>query len=126
MRTPIGILHVVDSQTDQIIGAIQPKDYWNDNRHWEIKNNVDKLDFTVFDRYKRSRKALTQQNLVLKEVRDGRIVPYTITETEKDSTNRSLTTYASGEWIFTLEKRIILTNKSSEGKTVAEYVDIAL
>ncbi len=47
MRTPSGILHVVDSQTDQIIGAIQSKDYWNDNRHWEIKNNVDKLDFTV-------------------------------------------------------------------------------
>ncbi|MGF2644348.1 phage tail spike protein, partial [Bacillus cereus] len=73
--------------------------YWNDNRHWEIKNNVDKLDFTVFDGTKEAA-ALTQQNLVLKEVRGGRIVPYTITETEKDSNNRSLTTYASGEWIL--------------------------
>ncbi len=124
MRTPIGILHVVDSQTDQIIGAIQPKDYWNDNRHWEIKNNVDKLDFTVFDGTKEAA-TLTQQNLVLKEVRDGRIVPYTITETEKDSTNRLLTTYASGEWIL-LGKANYIDPQKFEGKTAAEYVDIAL
>lgn len=124
MRTPSGILHVVDSQTDQIIGAIQPKDYWNDNRHWEIKNNVDKLDFTVFDGTKESA-TLTQQNLVLKEVRDGRIVPYTITETEKNSSDRSLTTYASGEWIL-LGKANYINPQKFEGKTVAEFVDIAL
>ncbi|MED1011441.1 phage tail spike protein [Bacillus mycoides] len=124
MRTPSGILHVVDSQTDQIIGAIQPKDYWNDNRHWEIKNNVDKLDFTVFDGTKESA-TLTQQNLVLKEVRDGRIVPYTITETEKNSSDRSLTTYASGEWIL-LGKANYIDPQKFEGKTVAEFVDIAL
>ncbi|MBJ8026072.1 phage tail spike protein, partial [Bacillus cereus] len=124
MRTPSGILHVVDSQTDQIIGAIQSKDYWNDNRHWEIKNNVDKLDFTVFDGTKEAA-ALTQQNLVLKEVRGGRIVPYTITETEKDSNNRSLTTYASGEWIL-LGKANYIDPQRFEAKTVAEYVDIAL
>lgn len=124
MRTPSGILHVVDSQTDQIIGAIQPKDYWNDNRHWEIKNNVDKLDFTVFDGTKEAA-TLTQQNLVLKEVRDGRIIPYTITGTEKDSNNRSLTTYASGEWIL-LGKANYIDPQKFEGKTVAEFVDIAL
>ncbi|MEB9232842.1 phage tail spike protein [Bacillus cereus] len=124
MRTPSGILHVVDFKTDQIIGAIQSKDYWNDNRHWEIKNNVDKLDFTVFDGTKEAA-ALTQQNLVLKEVRGGRIVPYTITETEKDSNNRSLTTYASGEWIL-LGKANYIDPQKFEAKTVAEYVDIAL
>lgn len=124
MRTPSGILHVVDSQTDQIIGAIQPKDYWNDNRRWEIKNNVDKLDFTVFDGTKESA-TLTQQNLVLKEVRDGRIVPYTITETEKNSSDRSLTTYASGEWIL-LGKANYINPQKFEGKTVAEFVDISL
>ena len=45
MRTPSGILHVVDFKTDQIIATIQPKDYWADNRHWEIKNNIDMLEF---------------------------------------------------------------------------------
>ncbi|WP_235363864.1 phage tail spike protein, partial [Bacillus thuringiensis] len=103
---------------------MQSKDYWNDNRHWEIKNNVDKLDFTVFDGTKEAA-ALTQQNLVLKEVRGGRIVPYTITETEKDSNNRSLTTYASGEWIL-LGKANYIDPQKFEAKTVAEYVDIAL
>ncbi|HDR6806581.1 TPA: phage tail protein, partial [Bacillus thuringiensis] len=88
------------------------------------KNNVDKLDFTVFDGTKEAA-ALTQQNLVLKEVRGGRIVPYTITETEKDSNNRSLTTYASGEWIL-LGKANYIDPQKFEAKTVGEYVDIAL
>ncbi|MEC2608861.1 hypothetical protein P9X16_27915, partial [Bacillus cereus] len=64
MRTPSGILHVVDSQTDQIIGAIQSKDYWNDNRHWEIKNNIDTLEFNTFDGTSHA-VALQLQKLVL-------------------------------------------------------------
>ncbi|WP_277997807.1 phage tail spike protein, partial [Bacillus thuringiensis] len=78
-----------------MVAAIQPNDYWDDKRHWELKNNVDMLDFTVFDGTTHSA-TLQQQNLVLKEVRDGRIVPYVITETEKNSAKRSITTYASG------------------------------
>ena len=37
MRTPSGILHVVDFKTDQIVATIQPNDYWDDKRQWEIK-----------------------------------------------------------------------------------------
>lgn len=49
MSTPSGDLHVVDFKTNQIVSAIQPKDYWNDKRHWEIKNNIDTLEFRVFE-----------------------------------------------------------------------------
>ncbi|PFA45033.1 phage tail spike protein, partial [Bacillus cereus] len=68
---------------------------------------------------------LMQQNLVLKEVRDGRIVPYIITETEKDSNDRSVIAYASGEWIQ-LAKAGIITPQKVEGKTVNEFIDMAL
>lgn len=85
MKTPSGILHVVDFKTSQIVSNIQPKDYWDDKRHWEIKNNIDTLEFRVFDNTDHAA-TLMQQNLVLKEVRDGRIVPYVITETEKIQT----------------------------------------
>lgn len=37
MRTPSGELHVVDFKTEQIVASIQPTDYWDDKRHWEIK-----------------------------------------------------------------------------------------
>ncbi|MGX5363957.1 phage tail spike protein [Bacillus cereus] len=124
MRTPSGILHVVDFKTDQIVAAIQPQDYWDDKRHWEIKNNVDMLDFTVFDGTTHSA-TLQQQNLVLKEVRDGRIVPYVITEAEKNSDIRSITTYASGAWIQ-IAKSGIIKPQRIEGKTVNEFIDIAL
>lgn len=49
------------------------------------KNNIDTLEFKVFDNTKYAA-TLMQQNLVLKEVRDGRIVPYVITEVEKTLT----------------------------------------
>ncbi|MGH1297169.1 phage tail spike protein [Bacillus pretiosus] len=124
MRTPSGELHVVDFKTEQIVASIQPTDYWDDKRHWEIKNNIDTLEFRVFDNTRHS-STLMQQNLVLKEVRDGRIVPYVITEIEKDSDDRSVTAYASGEWIQ-LAKAGIIPPQKLEGKTVMEMVDIAL
>ncbi|MGE6501839.1 phage tail spike protein [Bacillus wiedmannii] len=124
MRTPSGELHVVDFKTEQIVASIQPTDYWDDKRHWEIKNNIDTLEFRVFDNTRHS-STLMQQNLVLKEVCDGRIVPYVITEIEKDSDDRSVTAYASGEWIQ-LAKAGIIPPQKLEGKTVMEMVDIAL
>ncbi|MGG1856374.1 phage tail spike protein [Bacillus paranthracis] len=124
MRTPSGELHVVDFKTEQIVASIQPADYWDDKRHWEIKNNIDTLEFRAFDNTRHS-STLMQQNLVLKEVRDGRIVPYVITEIEKNSDDRSVTAYASGEWIQ-LAKAGIIPPQKLEGKTVIEMVDIAL
>ncbi|MFN6790057.1 phage tail spike protein [Bacillus sp. TD11] len=124
MRTPSGVLHIIDFKTSQIVSAIQPKDYWDDKRHWEIKNNIDTLEFKVFDNTKYAA-TLMQQNLVLKEVRDGRIVPYVITEVEKDPDDRSVITYASGAWI-NLAKDDYICPQKIEGKTVNEFMDIAL
>ncbi|PFQ39711.1 hypothetical protein COK05_28075 [Bacillus cereus] len=124
MRTPGGVLHIIDFKTSQTVSAIQPKDYWDDKRHWEIKNNIDTLEFKVFDNTKYAA-TLMQQNLVLKEVRDGRIVPYVITEVEKDPNDRSVITYASGAWI-NLAKDDYIRPQKIEGKTVNEFMDIAL
>ncbi|MEJ9256082.1 phage tail spike protein [Bacillus wiedmannii] len=124
MRTPSGILHVVDFKTDQIVAAIQPEDYWDDKRHWELKNNVDTLDFTAFDGTDHA-VTLQQQNLVLKEVRDGRIVPYVITEIENSSDKRSITTYASGAWVQ-IAKSGVIKPQRIESKTVNEFIDLAL
>ncbi|MBG9668701.1 phage tail spike protein, partial [Bacillus thuringiensis] len=86
--------------------------------------NVDMLDFTVFDGTTHSA-TLQQQNLVLKEVRDGRIVPYVIRETEKNSDKRSITTYASGAWVQ-IAKSGIIKPQRIEGETVNKYIDMAL
>ncbi|MBK5495351.1 phage tail spike protein [Bacillus sp. TH13] len=125
MRTPSGILHVVDFKTDQIISVIQPKDYWEDKRHWEIKNNIDTLDFKTFDGTPHAI-TLQQQNLVLKEVRDGRIVPYVINnEVEKDSNDRSLTVHSSGAWVQ-IAKDGFIKPQRIESETVNTFIDIAL
>ena len=124
MRVPSGILHIVDFNSDQTISVLQPKDYRDDKRHWEIKNNVDMLDFTVFDGTEQAA-TLMQQNLVLKEVRGGRIVPYVIDDTEKKSDGRSMTVYASGEWVL-LKKAGVIKPQRIESKTVNEFIDMAL
>ncbi|MEB8734309.1 phage tail spike protein, partial [Bacillus cereus] len=56
---------------------------------------------------------------------DGRIVPYVITEVEKDPNDRSVITYASGAWI-NLAKDDYIRPQKIEGKTVNECMDIAL
>ncbi|MDF9474563.1 phage tail spike protein [Bacillus cereus] len=124
MSTPSGDLHVVDFKTNQIVSAVQPKDYWDDKRHWEIKNNIDTLEFRVFENTDHAA-TLVQQNLVLKEVRGGRIVPYVVTETEKDSKDRSVMVYASGEWIQ-LAKAGIIEPQKIESKTLKQCMEIAL
>ncbi|HDR5353932.1 TPA: phage tail protein, partial [Bacillus thuringiensis] len=48
-----------------------------------------------------------------------------ITETEKDSNDKSVIAYASGEWIQ-LAKAGIITPQKVEGKTVNEFIDMAL
>ncbi|MEC2510209.1 phage tail spike protein [Bacillus cereus] len=125
MRTPSGILHVVDFKTDQIISVIQSKDYWDDKRHWEIKNNIDTLEFKTFDGTSHA-VALQQQNLVLKEVRDGRIVPYVINnEVEKESNDRTITVHASGAWVQ-IAKDGFIKPQRIESETVNTFIDIAL
>ncbi|MDA2461096.1 hypothetical protein PDN45_13090 [Bacillus cereus] len=125
MRAPSGTLHVIDFKTDQIVANIQPQDYWDDIRHWEIKNNIDTLEFKVFDNTEHAA-TLMQQNLVLKEVRDGRIVPYVINnEVEKDSRDRSVTVHASGAWVQIAKDSYIMPQRI-EGKTVNQFMDMAL
>ncbi|PFS79619.1 phage tail spike protein [Bacillus cereus] len=125
MRAPSGTLHVIDFKTDQIVANIQPQNYWDDIRHWEIKNNIDTLEFKVFDNTEHAA-TLMQQNLVLKEVRDGRIVPYVINnESEKDSRDRSLTVRASGAWVQIAKDGYIMPQRI-EGKTVNQFMDMAL
>ncbi|EOP85961.1 phage minor structural protein [Bacillus cereus HuB4-4] len=124
MRTPSGELHVVDFKTEQIVSIIGPEDYWDDVRHFEIKHNIDTLEFTVFDGMEQAA-TLMQQNLVLKEVRGGRMVPYVITETEKNSEDRTITVYASGEWIQ-LAKANIIKPQRIESETINTFIDMAL
>ncbi|MFE9082241.1 phage tail spike protein [Bacillus mobilis] len=124
MRQPSGTLHIADFQSGEIVSALQSSDYWDDKRHWEIKNNVDILDFTVFDGTEQAA-TLMQQNLVLKEVSGGRIVPYVIDDTAKSSDGRSLTVYASAEWVL-LKKAGIIKPQRFESKTARELTSIAL
>ncbi|WP_242250254.1 phage tail spike protein [Bacillus cereus group sp. BfR-BA-01324] len=124
MRKPSGQLHVVDHSTEQIVAVLQPSDYRDDLRHWEIKNNIDRLEFKVFTSLPAAA-TLMQQNLILRETRDGRIIPYTIDEAIQTTDNRSIHIYASAVWVEIAQANYIRPQKI-QSKTLNEFMDMAL
>ncbi|MGM2415618.1 phage tail spike protein [Bacillus cereus group sp. BceL062] len=118
------LLHIVDFKTEQIIGVLKEQHYWDDKRQWELKNNVDKLEFTVSDGTKESAK-LMQQNLIVKQTRDGTFVSYIITEVEQDTTGRPKKVYALGEHTK-LKKATVIKPQTLQASTINQSVDFAL
>ncbi|MGR5964120.1 phage tail spike protein [Bacillus cereus] len=117
-------LHIFDFKTEQIIAVIKEQDYWDDSRKWELKNNVDRFEFTVSDGTHKAAK-LMQQNIVLKRVRDGSFVSYVINESEQDSVDRSKKIYALSEHTK-LRKAKVIKPQTIESYTVNKWMDFAL
>ncbi|MCU5519975.1 hypothetical protein OCA41_06585 [Bacillus cereus] len=93
-------------------------------REWELKNNVDILEFKVFDGTRQAI-ALQQQNLVLRQDREGNVIPYTIeAEVEKTAEDRSITVRAVGSWTG-LRKAGFIRPQKLEGLTAHQYVSLA-
>lgn len=123
MKKVSGDLHIVDFKTKQIIATIQPADYFDDLRHWEIKDNVDILDFKLLEDSP-FLDYIQQKNLILKETNPGVITPYVITSIEKDSEAHNVTIYASGEWIL-LDKEVPLTPREIKSWSAKQYLTFA-
>jgi len=120
MRKVSGDLHIVDLKTKQIIASIQPEDYFDDLRHWEIKDNVDILDFKLLEDSP-FLDYIQQKNLILKETNPGVITPYVITSIEKDSEAHNVTVYASGEWIL-LDKENYIKPQEIKSWSAEQYL----
>ncbi|MGX5527027.1 phage tail spike protein [Bacillus toyonensis] len=118
------LLHIVDFKTEQIIGVIKEQDYWNDLRQWDLKDNKDKFEFTTADGTKIAA-SLIQQNLVVKQTRDGTFVSYIITEVEQDTTGRPKKIYALGEHTK-LKKATVIKPQTLQASTINQSVDFAL
>ncbi|PEO57635.1 hypothetical protein COI41_29925, partial [Bacillus toyonensis] len=118
------LLHIVDFKTEQIVGVIKEQDYWDDLRQWELKDNKDKFEFTTADGTKIAA-SLIQQNLVVKQTRDGTFVSYIITEVEQDTAGRPKKIYALGEHTK-LKKATVIKPQTIQATTVNESTDFAL
>ncbi|MEC2946027.1 hypothetical protein CON48_12175 [Bacillus thuringiensis] len=118
-------LHVVDFKTNKIVAVFQPHDYWADVRTWELKDNVDYIEFKVFDGTKAAA-TLIQQNYVLRMTRDGKMIPYIIMdECEKDSSDRSITVRAVGAWV-SLRGANFIRPQRIESQTAHQFLSLAL
>ncbi|MED1302915.1 phage tail spike protein, partial [Bacillus pacificus] len=124
MRKVSGDLHIVDFKTKQIIASIQPEDYFDDLRHWEIKDNVDILDFKLLEDSP-FLDYIQQKNLILKETNPGVITPYVITSIEKDSEAHNVTIYASGEWIL-LDKENYIKPQEIKSWSAEQYLTLGI
>ncbi|MGH0741943.1 phage tail spike protein [Bacillus paranthracis] len=123
MRKPSGELHIIDFSSQQVIASIKPSEYLTDLRHWELRDNIDTLDVTFLERSKYA-PYMQQQNIIVKETRPGVLVPYVITEVEKDTTDKTITVFASGEWTLMGADDFIKPQTFSE-LTPEQYIDFA-
>ncbi len=123
MRKPSGELHIIDYSSQQVIASLKPSEYLTDLRHWELRDNIDTLDITLLERSKYA-PYMQQQNIIVKETRPGVLVPYVITEVEKDTTDKTITVYASGEWTLMGADDFIKPQTFKE-LTPEQYIDLA-
>ncbi|MBJ7997689.1 phage tail protein [Bacillus cereus] len=123
MRKPSGELHIVDSKTQRIIASVKPGEYMEDNRHWELNNNIDTLDLKFLESSKYN-PYLQQQNLIIKETRPGVLTPYVITEIEKDTNDKTISVFASGDWVLMGSDDFIKPQKFDTW-TPQQYIDFA-
>ncbi|MDR4148495.1 phage tail spike protein, partial [Bacillus thuringiensis] len=124
MKKVSGLFHIVDFKTEKIIAVLQPKDYYDDLRHWELKSNIDTLTFKVLIDNPNA-DALIQQNLILRQTRDGRFIPYVIEEAIQTKDGRFIEVFSSAVWVEIAQSGIIRPQRI-EGKTVNEFIDMAL
>ncbi|MFJ8457267.1 phage tail spike protein [Bacillus paramycoides] len=123
MRKPSGELHIIDYSSQQVIASLKPSEYLTDLRHWELRDNIDTLDITLLERSKYA-PYMQQQNIIVKETRSGVLVSYVITEVEKDTTGKTITVYASGEWTLMGADDFIKPQTFKE-LTPEQYIDLA-
>ncbi|MDA2113224.1 hypothetical protein PDN20_29850, partial [Bacillus cereus] len=124
MKKVSGLFHIVDFKTEKIIAVLQPKDYYDDLRHWELKSNIDTLTFKVLIDNPNA-DALIQQNLILRQTRDGRFIPYVIEEAIQTKDGRFIEIFSSAVWVEIAQSGIIRPQRI-EGKTVNEFINMAL
>ncbi|QIW21335.1 phage tail spike protein [Bacillus thuringiensis] len=119
-----GDLHIVDFKSQRVVDVIQTKDYLSDKRSWQVQNSVDMIDI-VFQEGTKYTPLLQQQNLILKQANSGQVIPYVITEVERDSQTRTMTVYAQGEWTL-LDKDNYFAPQELKSMTAREMMNFAL
>ncbi len=119
-----GDLHIVDFKSQRVVDVIQAKDYLSDKRSWQVQNSVDMIDI-VFQEGTKYTPLLQQQNLILKQANSGQVIPYVITEVERDSQARTMTVYAQGEWTL-LDKDNYFAPQELKSMTAREMMNFAL
>lgn len=124
MRKSTGELHIIDFKSQKVVDVIQAKDYLTDKRAWQVQNCVDMLDVTFLEGTKYA-PVLQQQNIILKQANSGQVIPYVITEVERDSQAKTLTVYAQGEWTL-LDKDSYFRPQELKNMTAKQLLEFAL
>ncbi|MFA2694778.1 phage tail spike protein [Bacillus mycoides] len=119
-----GELHIIDFKSQKAVDVIQAKDYLSDKRTWQVQNSVDMID-VVFQEGTKYAPLLQQQNLILKQANSGQVIPYVITEVERDSQARTMTVYAQGEWTL-LDKDSYFAPQELKNMTPKQLLEFAL
>ncbi|WP_044736585.1 phage tail spike protein, partial [Geobacillus kaustophilus] len=109
------IIHVLDKKTEQIVATLENKNgypalFWDDRHIEKEENNYNTYEFTTIDDGKNpAAEYLTVKNKIVIRDLDGYCIPFTIEETEQDSSGgqRVKRIYAEGEHMELRTAKII-------------------
>jgi phage minor structural protein len=109
------IIHVLDKKTEQIVATLENKNgypalFWDDRHIEKEENNYNTYEFTTIDDGNNpAAEYLTVKNKIVIRDLDGYFIPFTIEETEQDSSGgqRVKRIYAEGEHMELRTAKII-------------------
>jgi phage minor structural protein len=109
------IIHVLDKKTEQIVATLENKNgypalFWDDRHIEKEENSYNTYEFTTIDDGKNpAAEYLTVKNKIIIPDLDGYFIPFTIEETEQDSSGgqRVKRVYAEGEHMELRTAKII-------------------
>lgn len=109
------MIHVLDGKTEQIVATLENKHgypalFWDDRHIEKEENNYNTYEFTTIDDGKNpAAEYLTVKNKIIIPDLDGYFIPFTIEETEQDSSGgqRVKRIYAEGEHMELRTAKII-------------------
>lgn len=120
------LITITDGRTDTILDDIDYGNFWSDNHHKSLKDNIETFDFTTFADKSYSQH-LTDKNRIVIPDEDGTFIEFEITNSHKYHGQNGLTieVYTSASYL-SLQKAKVIRPQKLQGATAKSAAQFAV
>jgi phage minor structural protein len=120
------LITITDGQTDTILDDIDYGDFWGDNHHKSLKDNIETFDFTTFADKSYSQ-YLSDKNRIVIPDEDGSFIEFEITNHRKyhGQEGKFIEVYTSASYL-SLQKAKVIRPQKLQGATAKSAAQFAV